>query len=56
MAHVTYSRDLMRQVIRGEVWFRKCPDCETTGVDYKNKTECEECEGLGYIPIQGHKP
>lgn len=56
MPQIIYDASFLRQVIRGEIWFKKCPDCEATGVTYKDRCECKNCEGLGYIPVQGYRP
>ena len=51
-----YDVHFLRKVIKGEVWFKRCSDCESTGHDYADNDDCETCDGLGYIVIEGFKP
>ena len=56
MTQPRYDNAFLRKVIRKEVWFKRCPDCEATGFDYDTEKDCETCDGLGYVPIEGFVP
>jgi rRNA maturation endonuclease Nob1 len=53
MSEASYDNHFLRKVIRGEIWFKRCPDCETTGQNFQEHHECETCGGLGYNPVPG---
>lgn len=56
MTRVSYDSNFLRQVIKGEIWFKHCSECGTSGFDYKTREDCEKCDGLGYVPVVGFKP
>lgn len=67
MNYTNCSNEWIRQVISGEITFRKCPACDSNGIEYQAYNEygnscnaddetaerhpCEKCDRIAYIQI-----
>jgi hypothetical protein len=66
--YIDVEIDWLRDMIRGKIIFRKCPDCDKDGLVFFDEngqnaspnprpewgenydsSQCETCEGLGYL-------